>query len=285
MIVPAPNVATSRDDLAGVIGRARPRVGRQRPENGRVQDPACSVVSVAVAAEIVEVVSDSFDRRFERLDQLSRRTSKGHGQDGTHRHAPRAPRGDVGRWRRPVATRANNEHGRNVGAHEVHLDIRRQRIRPSVEKRASLVGERGGDAAAEQHPRDHGADQPVCPQVAVEGNRLRARIAVPSPAPPGRRHRAPEPRGVHRVARGPVARRHRSAAANPAHPRRPDLNSARSHESSDSRINGAVHGALTDLLEFAGIRTVAGPSVSGRGRFRRAAQQDAGASHTGSGMS
>ena len=32
--------------------------------------------------------SDAFDRRFERLDHLCRRTPKRQGQDGSHRHAP-----------------------------------------------------------------------------------------------------------------------------------------------------------------------------------------------------
>ena len=54
--------------------------------------------------------------------------------------------------------------------------IRLQQVRPGLEERAGLVGERGSNSAAEQHPREHGADQPVCPEVAVEGDRLRARI-------------------------------------------------------------------------------------------------------------
>ena len=44
-----------------------------------------------------------------------------------------------------------------------------------------------------------------------EGERTRA-LRLPAP-------------GVHRAAQGAVARRHRSAAADPAHPRRPDLSS------------------------------------------------------------
>ena len=63
MIVPAPNVAmhsTVRSSRwVGMTSRAQSallgRTGRQRPESGRVQYPACSVVSVTDAAEIVEV--------------------------------------------------------------------------------------------------------------------------------------------------------------------------------------------------------------------------------------
>ena len=47
------------------------RVARQRAGSGRAQCPACSVVSVADSTEIEEVVSDSFDRRFERFGQFS----------------------------------------------------------------------------------------------------------------------------------------------------------------------------------------------------------------------
>ena len=64
MIVPARNVArpsaVRSSRRAGMTARAQldllGRADRQRTESGRVQDPACSVVSVAVAAEIVEVV-------------------------------------------------------------------------------------------------------------------------------------------------------------------------------------------------------------------------------------
>ena len=55
--------------------------------------------------------------------------------------------------------------------------------------------------------------------------------------------RLPAP-GVRRAASGPVARRHRSAAADRAYPRRPDLNSA-PRSLYPRLVNDAVPGALT----------------------------------------
>ena len=74
------------------------RAARQRTGSGRVRYPACSVVSVADAAEIVEVapIHSTGGSNFSiiSLDEHL----KQQGQDETHRHAPREARGDVGRW-------------------------------------------------------------------------------------------------------------------------------------------------------------------------------------------
>ena len=68
------------------------------PEAARVRYPACSVVSVAETAEIVEAAPIHSSRGSNGSISSLRRTSKRQGQDGTHRHAPRAARGDAGRW-------------------------------------------------------------------------------------------------------------------------------------------------------------------------------------------
>ena len=108
-----------------------------------------------------------------------------------------------------------------------------------------------GRYGIDTNPRKfHPSVLPRTPQLAVQryrGRRSGQRPAVLArPVREGERTRAlrlPAP-GVHRTAPSPVARRRRSAAADSAHPRRPDLNSAPGGAPSP-RVNDAVHGALT----------------------------------------
>ena len=60
--------------------------------------------------------------------------------------------------------------------HEVHLDVRRHLLRPALEEGAGLVRKGRGDAAAEQHPLRHRADEPVGAQVPIERDGLGAGI-------------------------------------------------------------------------------------------------------------
>ena len=73
----------------------------------------------------------------------------------------------LGTWRLAVLSSAGSE---------VHLDVRRHHLRPALEEGARLIWEGRGHTAAEQQPFGHRADEPVGPQVPVEGDGLGAGV-------------------------------------------------------------------------------------------------------------